>query len=1341
MCCRSRLLLATCLASAFGVPAARAAPVILDFEPHFRGEIVHEQYLSEGMRITAANWNHGPDHAVIFDTLQIGESGDEDLEAPLDAAPGHEELGQLWPGYVLVLHEHHDCESGLCATPDDEGSRPAGWIEFEFAVPSTLHGMQIIDVNYESGEAPSQLVLFNEAGEVLASLDVPGVGGQGNWLPWQIERTGVSRARLYLPGDAAVDQLFFTPESTVNWPPHFESLPPVAVKPGETYRYRPVVRDAEGAPVQVHLVQAPEGMTVTANGEIVWAAEPAGEARVEIEAVDAGGRSARQFFTVHVTEQFVRVQDFEFPVGTILDDELRSDGLDVQAKNFSSGSDYAVVFDTEQPTGGDTDLTAPFEEGVENDLDLGLQNPGKVIVLHEEHDCDVQDELCAEPDDETTRPAGWIEFGFTQPAHVYSLDVFEVRGHDPSLRTVEFYDGDGELIPLDLSMPRTGENRWDRLNVDAGNIRRIRLNLDGDAAFDRLHYALIGDGEPENLKPRANDDAYLVAQDETLSVSAPGVLENDSDPEGDELVASIEALPSNGAVVLSGDGGFTYEPSSGFSGIDQFSYRANDGKRSDVATVEVSVAASAVPPTIEFFETSPSVVPAGDPVTLSWGTSNASHISIEPGFADLPVTGAITVQPMSTTTFILTAAGEDGFVASASRTVTVQESEPEPDPEPEPEPEPEPSGLVVSFYWPEEGEGVNWQRAPLVLDVIEQTVMGVDPESTEMTLNGQPLPVDCSFDGRMVPCFPTVDVPVGSHTATARIADYVGDYSNTVTLNFYVDLVPPPPLDPTKITVSSPNLEGRVQVIGAPGAGPPGNMVRIQGDSATGNDYPIASDGSFNISFLAEVGDLLRMCAEDGAGNFSEFVNFTVYTPAPVVLIEEPQEGDLLNTNMPEILIRYAKAGSGLDLSTLAIVVDGVNVPVSCIHDKTASQCNFAAPLAEGAANLTATIADSRGHLAEPASVIFTIDTTPPAPVTRDKVSVIHEAEGTVIVEGGVSATEPFTNVILAHSGIEHTVMSGPLGEFYFVLAATTGDSISISTIDVIGNRSAEEAFLVHAVPLNLTVNDLADGMTLNQRFVDVSGTHDGPFGTAINVNGHPAAVTPDGRYYVSSLPLNEGPNEITVEAAALGRSDARHAITVNVTTAGLPVAGIKPDFPEVPSPYTVNFTISFDGPGDVQGAVIDYDGDGDIDQSVASLQTEVSYQFQAAGLFHPQVWVFSEDVAYSATTVVVVHEVAVLDEFLKAKWTSLNDALLAGNLDDAQAQLSATAWRKYGEMYERILPYVQAGIPEYSDPQLIEIHPDWADYLVTRDHDAKTYGYRIRMMKVADGTWKIHSM
>ena len=95
-----------------------------------------------------------------------------------------------------------------------------------------------------------------------------------------------------------------------------------------------------------------------------------------------------------------------------------------------------------------------------------------------------------------------------------------------------------------------------------------------------------------NNAPVAVADSYSTPEDTPKVVSAPGVLSNDTDADGDPRTAVKVTNPSHGVVAMSANGGFTYTPASDWNGMDSFTYRAYDGTAySNTVTVSINVTA------------------------------------------------------------------------------------------------------------------------------------------------------------------------------------------------------------------------------------------------------------------------------------------------------------------------------------------------------------------------------------------------------------------------------------------------------------------------------------------------------------------------------------------------------------------------------------------------------------------------------------------------------------------------------------------------------------------------------------------------------------------------------
>jgi len=125
-----------------------------------------------------------------------------------------------------------------------------------------------------------------------------------------------------------------------------------------------------------------------------------------------------------------------------------------------------------------------------------------------------------------------------------------------------------------------------------------------------------GGGGDENTAPVANGDSYNTIKNQTLDLSAPGVLGNDTDADGDLLTAILITSVNHGSLSLSSDGSFDYTPENNFIGQDSFTYQASDAKdSSNTATVAIAVNDVVVPGNISINSTSQNALLESIPVT------------------------------------------------------------------------------------------------------------------------------------------------------------------------------------------------------------------------------------------------------------------------------------------------------------------------------------------------------------------------------------------------------------------------------------------------------------------------------------------------------------------------------------------------------------------------------------------------------------------------------------------------------------------------------------------------------------------------------------------------------
>ena len=175
---------------------------------------------------------------------------------------------------------------------------------------------------------------------------------------------------------------------------------------------------------------------------------------------------------------------------------------------------------------------------------------------------------------------------------VQSVDTTGTAGSVTNNGTDVTYDPNGQFESLGV-----GETDTDTFTYTVS---------DGNGGTDTATVTVTITGA--NDPPVASDDTGSTDEDTQLNVNAPGVLANDTDPEGDSLSATelngssaaigvATAIPSGALVTLNANGSYTYDPNGQFAALgagdtdsDSFSYTVSDGNGgTDTATVTITI--------------------------------------------------------------------------------------------------------------------------------------------------------------------------------------------------------------------------------------------------------------------------------------------------------------------------------------------------------------------------------------------------------------------------------------------------------------------------------------------------------------------------------------------------------------------------------------------------------------------------------------------------------------------------------------------------------------------------------------------------------------------------------
>lgn len=158
--------------------------------------------------------------------------------------------------------------------------------------------------------------------------------------------------------------------------------------------------------------------------------------------------------------------DFEgFAAGTVIDDEYALDGVTITAQrdDNNDAANDAMVFDSSNPTGGDTDLAT--------------QNQGNLLIISEDNDS-------SDPDDAV---GGTITFTFDNPSFVYDIKAVDTEEGGTITLTLE----DGSTQSFDI--PSIPDGAIQQVLLDVDNVVEMEIVLDGSGAVDDLCFV---PGEP-----------------------------------------------------------------------------------------------------------------------------------------------------------------------------------------------------------------------------------------------------------------------------------------------------------------------------------------------------------------------------------------------------------------------------------------------------------------------------------------------------------------------------------------------------------------------------------------------------------------------------------------------------------------------------------------------------------------------------------------------------------------------------------------------------------------------------------------------------------------------------
>lgn len=412
---------------------------------------------------------------------------------------------------------------------------------------------------------------------------------------------------------------------TGNLAPSITSQPPVLASPGASYAYDVVASDPDGDPLTYALEQAPEAMSIDAQGGISWvpANDSSGFYPVTVRVEDGRGGYALQEFTIAVNDGL----DNSSPV---IDSEPNFDAsveniyrYDVEATD-ADGDALSYQLST-RPEGMAIDPVSGLIEWTPDSGQLG-QHAITVEVFDGQGGTAYQSYTLQVQEDANANRAPEIVSSADRLVPAGSNWTYQVQATDP--------DGDALTYhlmsaPSGLTLDSAGLAEWLPQEDDLGEYPveiEVRDGRGGTARQQFTLYVVSGttNNPPQILStpPHTGRAGY----EYQYSVEA-------EDPEGDPINFTLTQAPPGMSVTQ--DGLVTWTPSGEVQA--QVSVRVDDGSAFTTQSWTIDVSSADAELTLSVLA-QPSIVDPGEPVTISAEPSSmAGEYSLEVQVNGAPV--------------------------------------------------------------------------------------------------------------------------------------------------------------------------------------------------------------------------------------------------------------------------------------------------------------------------------------------------------------------------------------------------------------------------------------------------------------------------------------------------------------------------------------------------------------------------------------------------------------------------------------------------------------------------------------------------------------------------------
>ena len=356
---------------------------------------------------------------------------------------------------------------------------------------------------------------------------------------------------------------------------------------------------------------------------------------------------------------------------------------------------------------------------------------------------------------------------------------------------------------------------------------------------------------------------------------------------------------------------------------------------------------------------------------------------------------------------------------------------------------------IISGLVPADGS-ILGTATPALSGSYSDNLTGVDALSVMVLLDGQNVTGQANVTRTGFSLALASPLGDGSHTLVVRVRDNAENEAQA-TVQFMTDITPPvisnlSPQEGSKINSARPVISA-----GLSDATSGVNVASVK-LSLDGADVVATVTGS-SVSFtptsdLSDGSHVVRVEVADRAGNRATAQStFTTDVTPPVISNLVPQNGSTTDNARPSISAGLSDATSGVDVGSVRLSLDGVNVTATV----TESSVSFTptSDLSDGPHTAQLEVADRAGNRATTQST-FTVQTTavPPDPAT-----VAPALDGTVATTVYAATQFLYTGARPIQTGViaesievrRATVLRGKVGD-------RSGNPLSEVTVTVLGH-------------------------------------------------------------------------------------------------------------------------------------------------------------------------------------------------------------------------------------------------------------------------------------------------